>query len=137
MSVVWEPLGIVAVDTQSGALKNSWSIPASEIYLAPGGDYLVATGITSRESLQHFDPAVNEGTFLIQLASGELTSHLPGNPESGDLVQFSPAGDLAYLRSDAQLARVIKLETGEIIAESFGSQELILFGEVGLIVTRD
>ncbi len=135
LSVLWQPEGVVALDTGTGAVTQSWSIPASDVYLAPSGDYLVAIGWTVRESLLS-GSTTGEGAFIIHVRSGEVIRHLPETDDNGGVVQFSADGEIAYLTDYEGKVEIIDLATGDLITENFGPQELTVFGRAGLIATR-
>jgi hypothetical protein len=136
LSAVWTPTGVVALDTESGAIQHSWSIPASTVHVSPRGDYLIATGITSRDSWGT-GSAVNEGVFIIRMDPGDVVAHLPQADENGGQIQFSAEGNLAYLTNYEGRIEVVDLESGVVITEIRGAQELTLFGPAGLMATRN
>ncbi len=134
LTAVWEPQGIVAIDTATGDMRQHWSIPASEVHLAPGGEYLVATGLTVRDSLST-SSAVNEGAFIIHLPTGEVTGHILDGHVNGNQVQFSLADGIAYRTNYSGTIEVVDLRTAEVLSTMTGG-ELAIFGEAGLLATR-
>jgi hypothetical protein len=136
LSVLGSPRGVVALSTESGQVVQQWDIPASEVYLSPTGEYLVATGLTIEEK-PSTSTETPEGSFVINLATGELVGHFM--TRRGFLgqfeVQFSRDGDLVYLTSYGGRIDVVKLKTGEIISSITGPEYLTIFGESGLLAT--
>lgn len=136
LSVLGSPRGVTALSTETGEKIQHWDIPASEVYLSPTGEYLVATGLTIEDKAST-STDTPEGSFVIDVATGELVSHIM--TRRGFLgqfeVQFSRDGDLAYLTTYGGRIDVVALKTGEIISSITGPEYLTIFGESGLLAT--
>jgi hypothetical protein len=138
VTVLWSPRGVNALTTENGQVVQSWEIPASEVYLSPTGEYLVATGL-SVEDRPSTSTQTPEGVFIINVATGEFLGHLMPEAFSwGDStsVQFSRDGELAYLASYGARIDVVELKTGEASGTIMGAEYLTVFGESGLLATR-
>jgi hypothetical protein len=136
LSVLGSPRGVTALSTKTGESVQHWDIPASEVYLSPTGEYLVATGLTI-EDKPSTSTETPEGSFVIDVATGELVSHfMTRRGFMGQFeVQFSRDGDLLYLTVYGGRIDVVELESGEVISSITGPEYLTIFGESGLLAT--
>jgi hypothetical protein len=137
VSVLWSPRGVIALSTATGEVVQNWDIPASDVYLSPTGEYLVATGLTIKDK-PSTSTETPEGSFVIDVATGELVGHLlteEGYWGYSISVQFSRSGDLAYLTNYGGPIDVVDLKTGKVISSITGPEYLAIFGESGLLAT--
>ena len=136
VTVLWSPRGVNALTTENGQVVQSWEVPASEVYVSPTGEYLVATGLTV-EDKPSTSTETPEGSYIINVATGELVGHLM--TRKGYLgqfeVQFSRDGDLVYLSVYGGRIDVVELKTGDVLSGVTGPEYLTMFGESGLLTT--
>ena len=134
------PQGVEAISTETWERIERWDIPASEVLLAPGGRFLVASGTAFlMEGSATYSDGFREsltsgGVFVIDTVSGNLAGPVGNDEGPYPDIQFSRDGSLMYIPYWGGSIDIVDLESLEVSFVS-GPEQLTVFGEAGLLAT--
>jgi hypothetical protein len=137
--VITRPAGVKAIDTTTWDMVVRTDEPVSNIWVAPNGEALIASGYSTSESESVY---VEESTGLYLLDPSDLSVRVHYPPEREDQfwgpVTFSEAGSIAYVSTwlNTPIVHALELASGEILSTAESTETLEMIGPVGVLASN-